>query len=82
MRIDLLVNDFTYRAYKDGFIVLFINFKRNFIHNRDVTKVFIHRIDNHQSMKGRFTNVGLSDANISKKELCQKIQNHLSDFIF
>ena len=33
-------------------------------------------------MKGQIFNVGLSDANISKKELCQKIQNHLSDFVF
>ena len=67
MRIDLLVNDFTYRAVKDGAIVLFeSHFKRNYIHVRDVARAFIHGLDNHDSMKGEIYNVGLSNANLSK----------------
>jgi len=83
MRIDLLVNDFTYRAVNDGFVVLFeSHFKRNYIHVRDVSRVFQHAINNHESMKGEIYNVGLSDANVSKKELCQIIKKQLPDFIF
>ena len=83
MRIDLLVNDFTYRAINDGFVVLFeSHFKRNYIHVRDVSRVFQHALNNHNDMKGEIYNVGLSDANVSKKELCQHIQKQLPDFIF
>lgn len=83
MRIDLLVNDFTYRAVNDRFVVLFeSHFKRNYIHVRDVSRVFQHALKNHDSMKGEIYNVGLSDANVSKKELCETIQKQLPDFIF
>ena len=83
MRVDLLVNDFTYRAVYDRFVVLFESqFKRNYIHVRDVTRVFLHAIDHYGKMKGQIYNVGLSDANVSKKELCQAIQKHLPEFVF
>jgi len=83
MRIDLLVNDFTYRAVNDRFVVLFeSHFKRNYIHVRDVTRAFIHGIDNFDTMKGLPYNVGLSDANISKFELCRRIQQQVHDFVF
>ena len=83
MRIDLLVNDFTYRAVNDRFVVLFeSHFKRNYIHVRDVSRVFQHALNNHDSMKGEIYNVGLSDANVSKKELCEHIQKQLPEFIF
>lgn len=83
MRLDLLVNDFVYRAVNDRFIVLFeSHFKRNYLHVRDVARVFMHGIDNFESMKGEIYNVGLSDTNISKRELCERIQKHESDFIF
>ena len=81
MRMDLLVNDFVYRAFNDRFIVLFeSHFKRNYIHIRDIASVFFHAIKNYKSMKGETYNVGLSDANLSKMELCEKIKEHLSDF--
>jgi nucleoside-diphosphate-sugar epimerase len=82
MRLDLLVNDFTHRAYTDGFIVLFeSHFKRNFIHVRDVARAFLHAIDHFDTMKGQVYNVGLSDANLSKLELCRRIQRHLPKFV-
>jgi nucleoside-diphosphate-sugar epimerase len=82
MRLDLLVNDFTYRAYTDRFIVLFeSHFKRNFIHVRDVARAFLHAIDHFDAMKGQTYNVGLSDANLSKLELCERIQRHLPSFV-
>ncbi len=83
MRIDLLVNDFVYRAVYDRFVVLFEGmFKRNYVHVRDVTRAFMHAIDKYAAMKGQIYNVGLSDANVSKKELCQAIQKHVPDFVF
>jgi nucleoside-diphosphate-sugar epimerase len=83
MRIDLLVNDFTYRAVNDKFIVLFESaFKRNYVHVRDVSRVFQHAINNFSLMKGQIYNVGLSDANVSKRELCERIQKQIPDFIF
>lgn len=81
MRLDLLVNDFTYRAFNDGFIVIFEgHFKRNYIHIRDVARAFIHGIENFDKMKGESYNVGLSDANLSKLELCAKIKEHIPNF--
>lgn len=82
MRIDLLVNDFVYRAMKDSFIVLYeSHFKRNYIHVRDVSSVFIHAINNFEKMRGEIYNVGLSDANISKLELCERIRIQIKNFI-
>jgi nucleoside-diphosphate-sugar epimerase len=83
MRLDLLVNDFTYRASVDRFIVLFEgHFKRNFIHVRDVARAFLHGIEHFDAMKGGPYNVGLSDANLSKVELCQRIQKHVPSLVF
>ena len=83
MRIDLLVNDFTYRAVNDKAVVLFeSHFKRNYIHVRDVSKVFLHGLNNFDSMKGEVYNVGLSTANVSKLELCEKIAKQVPGFVF
>jgi nucleoside-diphosphate-sugar epimerase len=83
MRIDLLVNDFTYRAVHDRFVVLFeASFKRNYIHVRDIARAFMHGIDNYEKTNGQIFNVGLSDANVSKKELCQVIQKQVPEFTF
>ena len=83
MRVDLLVNDFTHRAVYDRFVVLFeSHFKRNYIHVRDVSSVFQHALLNLDQMKGHIYNVGLSDTNVSKKELCEHIQKQLPGFLF
>ena len=81
MRLDLLVNDFTHRAVKDGAVTLFEgHFKRNYIHVRDVSKAFRHGLDQFDSMKGDIFNVGLSDANVSKLELCEIIKKEVPHF--
>jgi len=83
MRLDLLVNDFTYRAVNDRFVVLFeAHFKRNYIHVRDVARAFLFGLENFSKMKGEAYNVGLSDANLSKLELCQRIQKRIPKFTF
>lgn len=81
MRTDLLVNDLTYRAVYDGSVVLFeSHFKRNYVHVRDISRVFTHAINNIDRMKGEIYNVGLSSANVSKMELCEKIKEHIPQF--
>ena len=83
MRIDLLVNDFVYRAVYDRFVILFEgHFKRNYVHVRDVSRAFMHGIKNFDKMKQQVYNIGLSEANISKKELCERIQKQIPSFVF
>ncbi|NGX35526.1 MAG: hypothetical protein K1000chlam1_00354, partial [Candidatus Anoxychlamydiales bacterium] len=81
MRLDLLVNDFAFRACHDKFIILFEeHFKRNYIHIKDVAKAFVFGIENFEKMKGEAFNVGLSTANLSKRELVEKIKKYIPDF--
>jgi nucleoside-diphosphate-sugar epimerase len=81
MRTDLLVNDFTYKAITDKYIVVFEKtFKRNFIHIKDVASAFLFMINNYDKYKNEVFNVGLSNANLTKQELLEKIQSHVKDF--
>jgi nucleoside-diphosphate-sugar epimerase len=83
MRIDLLVNDFVHRAVNDAAVVLFeAHFKRNYIHIRDVARAFMHGMEHFETMKGGPYNVGLSDANLSKAELCERIKKQLPKFVY
>lgn len=81
MRLDLLVNHFVYAAVTDGYLVIFEkDFKRNYIHIRDVSDCFIYCIENADKMKGRPYNVGLDEANLSKEELAKKIKELVPNF--
>ena len=83
MRLDLLVNNFMYRAKSDGFVVVFEgNFKRNYIHISDVVRVFNFALDNLSKVTGEIFNVGLSEANISKLELCKLISQIVPKFTY
>ncbi len=83
MRLDLLVNNFAFRAVTDGFIVIFEgHFKRNYIHIADVVQAFMLSIENPKNFTGQIFNVGLSSANISKLELCKKIKEIVPKFTY
>lgn len=83
MRVDLLVNDFVHRAVTDRAVVIFEgHFKRNYIHIRDVARVFAFALEHFERMKGRPYNVGLEDANLSKIELCAVIARHVPGFTY
>jgi nucleoside-diphosphate-sugar epimerase len=83
MRLDLLVNDFVYRAVTDRTVTVFEGHaKRNYIHVRDVARAFVHAIDHFEPMEGQSYNVGLSDANLSKLELCAVIQQKVPNFVY
>jgi nucleoside-diphosphate-sugar epimerase len=83
MRLDLLVNDFVYRAVTDRAVLIFEgHFKRNYIHIRDVARVFLFGVNHFEEMKGKPYNVGLEEANLSKLELCAEIKKQLSEFVY
>ena len=83
MRLDLLVNDFVYRAVHDRAVVVFEGHaKRNYIHIRDVCRAFVHALQSFDRMKNEAYNVGLSDANLSKLELCGEIRKQVPGFVF
>lgn len=83
MRMDLLVNDFVYRAVTDRCLTVFEgHFKRNYIHIRDVARAFIHALNNFEMMKNQPYNVGLSNANLSKLELCAEIRKLIPEFMY
>jgi nucleoside-diphosphate-sugar epimerase len=78
MRLDLLVNHFVHAAFSEGHLVIFEkDFKRNFIHVRDVADCFLHCITNADRMVGRPYNAGLDAANLSKAELAAKIKEYV-----
>jgi len=83
MRLDLLVNEFVWRAVHDRTVVVFEgHFRRNYIHVRDVVKAFIHAVDNFALMRGEPYNVGLSEANLTKLQLCERIARHVPGFAY
>ena len=83
MRLDLLVNNFAYRAITDGFVIVFEgHFKRNYIHVLDVIQAFNLGLNNEKNFKGEVFNVGLSEANISKIDLCREIQSLIPTFTY
>ncbi len=78
MRVDLLVNDFTYKAYKDGYLVLYeSHFQRNFVGIEDVARAMLFAINNYDSLKGQTYNLGLDAANINKLQLAELIKKHV-----
>ncbi len=81
-RMDLLVNDFVYRAFTDEFLVLFeSHFLRNYVHVRDVAKAFVHLIENYDICNNNAFNVGLTSANMSKLQLAQKIKEFVPNLV-
>jgi nucleoside-diphosphate-sugar epimerase len=81
MRLDLLVNHFVWAAYKEGYLVLFEkDFKRNFVHVRDVADCMLHAVAHADDMAGRPYNLGLDSANLSKEELALKVKEHVPNF--
>lgn len=83
MRLDLLVNNFVYKAMLDKYLVVFeSHYRRNFIHVRDIANAFILALTNYDGFRNEVFNVGLSSANLTKLELCQRIAKQVQNFIF
>ena len=83
LRLDLLVNDLTYKSLTEGYAVIYeSHFMRTFIHVRDIARVFLFAIDNHSAMKNNVYNVGSNNMNYSKKDVCELIKSKISDAYF
>lgn len=82
MRTDLLVNDFVRKAFFDRSLVIFEpNFKRNYIHVKDVCNAIMLMINNFENLKNNIFNVGLTSANLSKLELAKMIKKNIKDLV-
>lgn len=82
MRTDLLVNNFTLKSLTDGYLVIFEgSFKRNYIHVSDIANTFLFCIQNYDKMNNDVFNVGLSEANLSKKELASEIKKFIPNLV-
>jgi nucleoside-diphosphate-sugar epimerase len=82
MRMDLLVNDFVYKAVNDGYLVLFeSHFIRNYIHVRDIANTFLFMIENYEKCNNNAFNVGLTSANCTKLQLANAIQKFVPDLV-
>jgi nucleoside-diphosphate-sugar epimerase len=78
MRMDLMVNDFTYKALKDRVLVLFDSFaKRTFIHVEDAARCYLFTLQHFDQMKGQVFNAGGNDFNYSKAEIAGIISKQL-----
>jgi nucleoside-diphosphate-sugar epimerase len=82
LRLDLLINDFVYQALKRNFILIYEkDFKRSFIHVRDIARAIVFAVDHHDQMKNEVYNVGSENMNISKKDLALMIKKHINYFL-
>ena len=82
MRMDLLVQDFVYKAVTDSYLVLFeSHFTRNYIHIRDVVGAFLFMIENYEKCNNNAFNVGLTSANCTKLKLAETIKLYVPDLV-
>ena len=82
LRLDLLINDFTNKCLRDGYLVVYEkHFMRTFIHVADMGDSFIFAINNLDKMIDNVYNVGSSKMNYSKEEICNIISDKTKSFI-
>ncbi len=81
MRLDLLVNDFAWRAWRDRTLVLFeADYVRNFVAVEDVADLFAFAVEKGAALDDGPYNFGLSDANLSKRALCELVRGAFPGF--
>lgn len=78
MRLDLLVNDFTWRAQRDRAFVVFEGaYRRTCVHVQDVARAFLHALE--KELQGVY-NVGA--CTMTKLSLCEEIAKQVPGFIY
>ncbi len=82
MRLDLLINEFTYLAVKQKYLVVYeADFMRTFIHVQDIAKSFLFALDHIDKMKNQIYNVGSEKMNFSKRDVCKIIEKKTGAYI-
>lgn len=79
MRMDLMVNDFVYKALNERVLVLFDGFAmRTFIHVQDAADCYIFTMENFDRMKGEIFNAGGNHLNYSKEQVANLIRQKIN----
>lgn len=74
LRLDLLINDFCYRAIRDRNLIVYErHFRRTFIHVVDMALSFIFGLQNYERMRGETFNVGSEGLNLTKQEIAEAL---------
>jgi nucleoside-diphosphate-sugar epimerase len=82
LRLDLLINDFTYRAVTQQYLVVYEkHFMRTFIHVHDMARAFAFAIKNANKMRGHVFNVGSDRMNFSKQQVCELIEKQVKCYV-
>jgi len=82
LRLDLLINDFTYQAIHQKQIILYEgHFRRTFLHVWDAANVYPFAINNYEKMQGQAFNVGDETMNYSKRDAARQIQKHVDFYL-
>ncbi len=82
LRLDLLLNDFTYKAVTQGYLVVYEKkFMRTFIHVHDMGRAFLFGIEHQDKMSGNVYNVGSEQMNYSKEQICEIIRGYTNAYI-
>jgi len=82
LRLDLLINDFTYKCVSQGYLVVYEKeFKRTFIHVTDMANAIVMAIQKPDQMAGQAYNVGGDNMNKTKKEICDAIAARTGAYI-
>jgi nucleoside-diphosphate-sugar epimerase len=78
MRAGLLVHDFVEKAVHEGTLVLYSGHsKRTFMHLKDSVNGYLFALNNADQMRGQVYNAGHEELNFSKREIAEKIKEHL-----
>lgn len=81
LRLDLMLNDFTWQAIHQRYLVVYEkHFRRTFIHVRDIARAIVHVIDPDVCHGHKVFNVGHESLNYTKEDIVLLLQKRL-DFL-
>jgi nucleoside-diphosphate-sugar epimerase len=82
-RLDLMINDFVFQAVSNGYILLYEkDFRRTFIHVRDMARAFIHGLENVDAMRDEAYNVGSERMNYTKEDVALAVRTKVDYEIY
>lgn len=83
LRLDLLINNFVFLAFTEKKLVVYQkNYRRAFVHVRDMANAFIFSLKNLSKMVNEIYNVGADELNLTKEEIALNIKKKLDFKLF